>query len=332
MKLRRWAIGLGLLAAGCGSTPRVKESLPGPPLPALTLHQTAAGPRLVGAAVEGPLRWVPPDPAASLPQPPAGVQQIASADLTADGQPELVTAGPTGVTAWQPAGRRLWHFPLSGAQVLALSVADLTGSRPQVLLAGPPPVGLLALAADGKLAWRASGVRTAYALLPEPAASGEGSLWAALDTRTLQRFDALGQPLGQVGTKLPGREALLVVSSLARLGEQLLLAGWPTDQSPDRLTWALATADGQIEQVGDAGSVPPLGRVSLLVAPFRQPDEPLAAVIDGRGAVTWVGRGGAVASGPQVLLPPTAVCLGPPRGGRPTLAVADPQAVHLVGW
>lgn len=328
---------LSLLLAGCrgseAAAPGELWRLDCGPVFAVAAARRAAGrTELLAAAQDGATRWVDAAQTSSAgPRLPANLVQLAAADLDGDGVDELLAGDGAEVRAVRGNGEVLWHYATGGATLYRLAAADLTGNgSPYILLAGTPPVGLTALAHDGAVAWRAEGVRTVFDLAARPAATGEGSVAALLDSWLVARFDAIGHQLAAQRVTLPDT-AQLIPAFCAPVGEHLLLLGRATNRPPVEATWALIAGGERAVAAGPGGSFPALGRASAFAGRFQAADLELAAVVDGAGRVTWLRDGAVLGRTEAQPSPVVAACRWPRPDGREFLALGTMTGVVVFG-
>lgn len=331
------AVLLLLLLAGCqgqaeDAAPTILADRPLAPVLAVAAVAGEDGTRLAVSLQGEGLRWLTADGTQAGPAATAEPERLLAVDLDGDQRDELILGSRRAIEAWSPTNALLWRYETGNTPLLGLAAADLTGNgTPTILAAGMPPLGLTAIAADGALAWRDAGVRSALDVTAVAPAAGEGLAWAVLDTHLVARYDGIGQ---QVGTLRPtvGQDRLaLAPTAVARLGEQTLITGRQVGEQANPNFWVLYRDDGTPTASGPLPGLLGQDRLSLAVGAFRRTDEVLAAIADGAGAIHFIGATGEAVA--ELKLERPILCLTARREGElDRLLVGTPTGLVTVGW
>jgi hypothetical protein len=269
---------------------------------------------------------------------PTDANRMIAVDLDADARDEVVVAGRDRVAAFDADGRLRWEYPTGGARILDLAAADLGGAgEVLIFLAGQPPVGLVALAPDGQLAWRATTVRTGFSIAPLPAQAGtEGALFCAADDDLVTRFDVLGKAQASWLPAVGPERRSLQTTDLAMLhgadGRQLLVLGRINVGGEERATWAKVSLDGTVLAAGELPALPDYDRARPITARFSGDATAVAAVPTRRGEVHWLRTDAPPAASKPLTAAALCTAVGPEVDGRPSLLVGTATGLLQVAF
>jgi len=332
--------GAGKAAAPAGAfpAPRVVRQWAGPPTVALATVANGPQRRYLALAQDGTTLWVTAAQAAEGPHLPQGSTRLLAADLDDDQADELVVGGRDRIAVFTAEGRLRWEYPTGGAPVLALAAADL-GASGEVLIcaAGPPPLGLVALSPDGQLAWRASGVRTAFGIAARPAIGDtEGALYCAADDGLVTAFGVLGQAKSSWRLEIgPSHKPLaptdLVTVQLAD-GPALVVFGRISAGGNDLATWALTRFDGTVASTGELPSLPEFGRARPLAGRFGDGPDDLVAIPTREGELLWLAPASSEPLSRPLPLPTICLGHGPDEDGRALLLAGGANGLTHLTW
>lgn len=332
--------------AGCRSAapaaafpaPRVVRQWAGSPTVAVVSVRDGTQLRHLALAQDGSTRWVTGAKAADGPHLIRDASRFVAADLDHDRVEDLVVGGRDRIAVYSAAGRLMWDYPTGGAPVLGLVAADL-GAAGEVLVcaAGPPPLGLVALAPDGQIAWRASGVRTAFGLAARPAIGDtEGTLYCAADDGLVTGFDVLGQPQSSWRLEVgPGRKPLSPSDLLCLEGAQgpgLLVFGLVSAGAKDLATWALTPFDGTVTSAGELPSLPEFGRARPVAGRFGDRPYEVVAVPTRTGELLWLDPAATPPLSEPLSLRTIGLGAGPEEDGHALLLAGVANGITHVTW
>jgi len=312
------------------------HSYPGPAAVGLVAVQEGQSPaRMLAIAQDGTTRWLSDRDDQPGPQLPAQPTRGITADVDADGAPDLIVGGRDRIAVYTLAGRLLWDYPTGGAPVLDLAAADL-GAQGEVLVfaAGPPPLGLIAIAPDGKLSWRATGYRSAFSLAALPAVGeNEGTLYCVGDDGQVTGLDVLGTVQSRWGLKIGPQHLVLAATGVSSIhgaeGPALLVVGRIFDNGQERATWALTRRDGSVAATGGLPALPEFDRARPVAAQFAGEGADVVAMPTRLGSLLWLAPASTSAPvGEPLDLPTLCLAVGPDVDGRPTLLAGTATGVE----